>query len=355
MKTGRTLEALLEEVTRQRQVRKDYLVDTRTLAVTPDLNMVTEDLSLGINDIAHEGVADFTRIPKAYYNRMRTEAPDLLANNINTWFAKYPAQRTVRTLDSRARAFLSNGYRAMDNFELMEAVIPAVGQLGVQVVSSEITDRRLYLKVVDKRIERDLPTGCRLGDGHVRVDTVSPALVISNSEVGCGALSVQTSVWTALCTNLMVINERSHRKYHLGQRQDLGEDIYKLLSDDTRKKTDEALWAQIGDVVRGAFDVAQFDVQVGKLKAAAENRIEGDPIRAVELVKDKWGMAENERASVLRHLIASADLTQYGLHAAVTRTAEDLEDYDRASEFERIGGAIVELPAGEWKRMAAAA
>jgi len=40
---------------------------------------------------------------------------------------------------------------------------------------------------------------------------------------------------------------------------------------------------------------------------------------------------------------------------AVTRTAEDLESYDRATEFETFGGAIVDLPRKEWQRIAIAA
>lgn len=40
---------------------------------------------------------------------------------------------------------------------------------------------------------------------------------------------------------------------------------------------------------------------------------------------------------------------------AFTRTAEDLADYDRATDFERIGGQIIELPANDWKRIAEAA
>lgn len=363
MKSGRTLEDLLNEVTRQRVTRKDYLADTAHLRVLPDeggARMVMADgqtgtVNLGINNVAHAQIADYARIPKGYYDRCREEAPELLANNVNTWFAKYPSPRLVRTLDGGARAFLSNSYRPLDNMELCEAAVPALMNLGVQVVSCDITEQRLYLKVVDKRIERDLPTGAELGKDHRRFDTVSPALVISNSEVGCGALAVSTSVWTGGCTNLMVISERSQRKYHLGARQDLGEDIFRMLSDDTRRKTDEALWAQIGDVVRGAFDVAQFDALVGRLKETAENKIEGNPIKTVELAARRFGMNEAERGAVLANLIRGADLTQYGLHAAITRTAEDLEDYDRASQFERFGGQVVELTRADWSQLAWAA
>jgi hypothetical protein len=39
---------------------------------------------------------------------------------------------------------------------------------------------------------------------------------------------------------------------------------------------------------------------------------------------------------------------------AVTHFSHDVEDYDRATEFEALGGKLIELPASEWKEMAEA-
>ncbi|HXJ65420.1 MAG TPA: DUF932 domain-containing protein, partial [Actinomycetota bacterium] len=241
----------------------------------------------------------------------------------------------------------------LDNVDLLEAVLPRIAELGVAVVSCEVTEHRLYLKVVDRRIERDMPLP--MGTGHARFDTLSPALVVSNSEVGSGALSVQSSVYTGGCTNFMVINERSVRKYHVGARADLGEEMYALLSDETRRITDEALWRQLGDVVSGAFDVAKFDAQVEKLKSATEDQIESDPVKVVELTAKKFGFTDAERGSVLTHLIRGGSLNRYGLTNAITRAAEDLPDYDRASRFEQVGGQVIELPRSEWAQLARAA
>lgn len=194
-----------------------------------------------------------------------------------------------------------------------------------------------------------------LGRDHRHFDAVSPALVLSNSEVGLGSLAVQTSVWTGGCTNLMVINERSTRKYHVGQRAELGEEVFKLLTDQTRRLTDAALWAQIGDICKGAFEQAQFDAVCDKLEATTKEDIGGDPAAVIELTAEKFQMSNEERGLVLKHLIKGSDLTRYGLHAAITRTAEDLESYDRASQFEVLGGKIIELPQNEWQELALAA
>ena len=63
---------------------------------------------------------------KRYYDRMRSEAPELLGDNIRHWFQKYPAPRMIRTLDGGNRAFLSNSYRTLENEDLAEAVLPVL-------------------------------------------------------------------------------------------------------------------------------------------------------------------------------------------------------------------------------------
>ena len=68
----------------------------------------------------------------------------------------------------------------------------------------------------------------------------------------------------------------------------------------------------------------------------------------------KFGLTEAERGSVLTHLIRGGDLSQYGLVNAVTRAAEDADDYDRATAFETLGGRIVELPRAEWTALSEA-
>lgn len=364
MKQGRSIQDLAVEITRQRDTKKDYLADTR------NLTMVAEDMTaspngpvlairdmhsyLGINNLTHGQIASYTGVPKKYYDRMLVECPDLLASNVNTWFHRKEEPRLVRTLDNRARAFLSNGYRCLDNDQFIEAALPPLMDFGVEVMSCEVTDTKLYLKVVDKRIKRDLKKGVQLGVGHDRFDTVSPALVLSNSEVGEGALSIMTSVWTGGCSNLMVISERSQRKYHLGAKMDLGEEMYKLLSDKTRALTDAALWGQIRDVCMAAFEQAQFDAIVDKLAETTTREIK-DPIATLDVTTKAYDLNDMERVSILNHLIRGGDLSQYGLHAAITRTAEEVADYDRASELERLGGRIIELPANEWANVYAKA
>jgi len=70
--------------------------------------------------------------------------PDVLASTVNALFQREPDQRMIRTLDGRVRAFLSDRYRPLDNDELAEVVFPTLANLDVEILSCEITERRLY-------------------------------------------------------------------------------------------------------------------------------------------------------------------------------------------------------------------
>ena len=59
----------------------------------------------------------------------------------------------IRTLDGTARAFLSDRYRRIDNYEIATTVFPIIGAMeGASIESCELTDSRMYIKVVNPRI-----------------------------------------------------------------------------------------------------------------------------------------------------------------------------------------------------------
>jgi len=84
-------------------------------------------------------------------------------------------------------------------------------------------------------------------------------------------------------------------------------------------------------------------------------RLTGDPVKSVEVLANRYDMNEGERAGVLRHLVQGGDLSGYGLVNAVTHFSQEVENYDRATEFEEIGGKLIDLSVKEWDGLAKAA
>lgn len=347
MKTGKSLVSLAQELERQLQTKKDFIADTRsaTMVIKNEKPLLQLDKvgSFGITDLCHNQIAERTGIPTKYYQMMLANAPLLLMRNVNHWFDNKSEQRMIRTLDGNARAFLSDRYRPLDNFDLCEVVLPKIQKLGCEVMSCDITEQRLYLKVVTQRIQAEVSKG----------DIVQAGLVISNSEVGCGSVKVEPLIYRLVCTNGMIANDYGMKKYHIG-RGNGGDEIEgasEFYRTETRIADDKAFWLKVRDVVDATLEKVTFDKIVNKMIASKDLKIETNPQDVVEVVAKRMSLNEGESGSVLLHLINGGDLSAYGLANAFTRTSQDIPDYERATDFERFGGQIINISGNEWKQL----
>lgn len=364
MKTGQTLSQWAAEIERQQNAKADYIVDTGALTLNeklelqvdipdrhhPDVESLREQKTFAVQPLAHRQIASRLNIPAKYYDKMQQEAPELLRNNVNHWFAAQGDKRMIRTLDGQARAFLSNKYRRIDNHEVMNTILPILSDIPkLSVKSTQITDSKLYLKVVSEETQLAVPGSRRVGD------FVESGIIVTNSEVGLGSLSIQPFFHFLVCTNGMVRNKDGMKAYHVGAKHQLGADVWSVLSDDTKRLQDQSTLAAIRDVVAASMDKVRFAEAVQLMAETTTRVIEGDVPKAVQRTAELLKMSDTEQSAVLRHLIEGGDLSQYGLMNAVTRTAEDLESYDRATEFEAMGGHILDLAPHQWRVISTAA
>lgn len=351
MKEGLSLQEMAAEIERQSKLKEDYLVDTRNLWMEPFdaqvcLHMkdngaeVVEPLEVG--QIAHRQLGTHLKIPAAYYDRMLSAYPELLAQNVNAWFQREPATRMIRTMAGTARAFLSNRYRRIDNLEIAQAVLPILGEMqGVHFESCQITDSRMYLKVVNTRLQAEVTPG----------DIVQAGIIVSNSEVGQGSVNVQPLVYRLVCSNGMVVNDAQTRRNHVGRVNGAAENFL-LYSDETLAADDHAFLLKLQDTVRAAVDEARFSQVIGLMQSAKQAAIEAKDIPGVvRLASREFHITDEESAGVLQHLIEGRDLTLYGLSNAITRHSQDVESYDRATELESIGYNVLSMPARQWNRI----
>jgi len=348
MKPGRSLGELAAELERQAESKKDYIADTRKLSMRPATTGEAPDGVYldGVNGgmtmkpIAHGQLANTLGIPKAYYDRMLTEAPDLLSRNVNNWLHNGPSKKLIRCLDGQVRAILSDSYRPMDNFELAMAVLPKLKELRAEVKSCEVTDNRLYLKAITDRVQGEVKKG----------DIVQAGVSISNSEVGQGSLRVEALDYRLVCLNGM-ISEVAVRKAHLGRTKayDAIEDARDYFRSETRALEDKTLWMQVQDATGAMFNQDRLNVRLDKYRAAGEKQFASRPVEdVVEVTATRYGFSVEEKSGVLQNLIKGGDLSAWGLANAITRTAQDVESYDRATELEGLGGRVVELSQKEW-------
>ena len=345
MKSGRTLQELATELDRQLSVKRDFVVNTQRMDITENADAFRlfpegePEMSFDMSDLFHRQMGASLGIPAKYYDKMREEQPSLLSRNVNGWLRHEPNKHTIRTMDGTARAFLSDRYRRIDNYDIAKATLPVIGGMdGAKIESCQITENRMYLKVVNTRLEAEVSKG----------DIVQAGIMISNSEVGLGSVSVMPLAFRLVCLNGMIINDLGQRKYHIGR--EIGES-WEMYSDATLEAEDNAFMLKLADIVRTAVDEAKFSMVIDKLREAAGVKITAHVPKVVELAAKQYGFNKTEETDILQHLITGGDLSLYGLSSAVTRASQDISDYDRATSLEAAGWQVATMPKEIWKNI----
>ena len=343
MKKSLTLVELKEKLDSMRDKQEDYISCTGNLEFksTADESVLSMRYDGGIKefpvlDSAHEGIAVRLGIPQSYYQTMREKAPELLDLNVNGWLNRMTKNQLVRVLDGKVRAFLSDRYRCLDNLELLDMVIPHVEQnySDFELVSSGLTDRHMFLKFVSERIREDVVVG----------DTVQSGFVISNSEIGWGAVRVLPLIFRLVCTNGMIAATSIDgiRKNHIGSRIECGLLETRLVDPAILgEKTDEFL-NSVRTGIENLKNSDAFNRYVNQLRATMNHSFSDyDAEELVRYAGSLLGISRNERKLVLAHYNLNGVKSQYGLLNAITRASQDVEDYERATELERIGSMML--------------
>lgn len=294
MKYGRSLQELAIELDRQAKVKKDYVATAGAMqmtAVNENFDLVIGNTPFQLNENAHRQLGLQLKIPAPYYERMRAENPGLLMANVNGWFQQSP-------------------------------------------------DTRMYIKVVNERIQTEVVPG----------DIVQAGILISNSEVGMGSVSVKPLIYRLVCTNGTVADVGVGKR-HVGRINESVDGDFGIFRDETIEADDRAFLMKIEDTVRAAVDEARFNALVQKLRDAKEAPIlPAAAPKVVELAAKEFNIRQNESEGILGHLIAGGDLSLYGLANAVTRHAQDVQSYDRSTELEATGYKIITMQPSLLKR-----
>lgn len=346
------------------QLSEDYISDTRRLGFSVDEGeeSATVRLSLDnpdggdlietrVNDHAQQQIGGRLGIPHKFWERMRDDHPDILQDAVTKLFVREPETRMIRTVGDTTRAFLSDRYRRLDNYDLMErSILPALHGAGERMVplQARLTDTRMYLKVLfpDVTFTDPRPQGGELHAG----------IIIGNSEIGAGKLFVDPFMYASYCTNGLVFGKQEFsdfglRKMHVGRRVEDSEQARRVFSDDTLSKDDEAFFAMAHDLILNSANGIQFKAIEEAVLRAAGVEVEGDHVQAVERLVKANGLREHEGKSIMQHLIEGHDLSAWGYVNAVTRTAQDATGYDRQVELERLGGELLAAPVQSWEAL----
>lgn len=355
---GRDLVSLAQALQTQRENSRDVVVPTGKLEMNEAGQFGYTNGSahlFNLNNWSAGQVASYAGIPKQYFDRIKGEDTRLLSKMVNHDLARIsseaiasgkPESRLLRTVGTTARAVVSSRFRRLDAFDLLNETLPVLLDHQFEPISCELTEKRVYVKAVTKRITSEVTVG----------DAVQFGVMFSTSDVGAGSLALEPFVHRLVCDNGMVM-QTAMNKRHIGRNQ-AGDDITELLSQNTIELSDKAFFAQVRDVLLASMKPEVFEREVNKLRRAAQLPIKNfDLENVVEMTMKIVNVSgEETKKNILEQLAEGnqgAGLTMWGLANSFTAAAKASHlDYDQSTELERAGGTIISLNDTQWKRIA---
>lgn len=345
MKKGMSLEALANEVYRQRKINTDLLVNTANISIIGDQpTLCIRDSetdffqSATITDWTHQQIAESLGIPVAYYRRMMGKSMPLLNTNVNHWLQTQPTDRMVRLQGAaheiKARAWLSPRFRRLDNWDLAETVLPIINDHCMEVVSCNVSESFMHIKALFFDLAADL---AEVGD------TVRAGIAIRNSEIGKSRLVIAPLMERLVCKNGMVFDDYATKQVHLGKRIERDDPIAELYSDETINADDRAFWLKVRDTVKAALNPERFVALVEQVKATQEVGIPVRHLEGVRNITSKIRINNDDQESILDRLINHEGLSQFGLAQAISAEANIIDEYDSASQLEVEAGRLLTM------------
>jgi hypothetical protein len=177
-----SVQDFVKEVERIEIKKADYLAPQGRIKMVYDSKLEIDGTGVyDLNEVSHIQVADKFGIPKRYYDDM-AQVPGLRSHNVNAWLEKAPdRKKLVRTLDGKARAFLSDRFQVLDNFMILSTFLPIVHDFSnVKIMSTSLTERKMYIQVVFPTLQAEVRVG----------DVVQSGIILTNSEVWEWLISV---------------------------------------------------------------------------------------------------------------------------------------------------------------------
>lgn len=339
------LQSLLKTLEYQDEMKKDFVANSKKHLAIVDGKLVVTNGSKKITyeptKHFHTQVQEKLGIPAGYYNKMLQDATKLLDHNANHWLKDESKNFLIRTFEdaageykNTARAFLSDRYSIIDNHQVLIEALDAIKQTGVkvEVVNAELSDTKMYLKVVCPSVE--IKAKKLLEQYKLSVERgagVISGFTLQNSEIGAGSFKISPRGLVLACTNGLISTRDELKNIHLGaQMNELGFNKNK----DVMKANLTLIREQIKHAVKIFLSKEYLTKLINVYTELGEPKIEAPIQNVIEVVGKDYQINEERRDNILKYFIEGGDTRRMGLASAMTREVQDLKDADQRHDTE---------------------
>src|SRR5215472_4277139 len=259
------------------------------------------------SDLAMSQFCQKLDIPVRYFRRLPDEMKATVANfdigrlNGYSYF--------LRGKGDWIRAFLSAEYVAYNNSEIAQTAESLLRNGALDVKAFVLEETHMFLKIISEDIV-DRQAGLKAG------------IMIGNSEVGMGSVSVEPFVFRKPCTNdLIVSQEKSFRHAHI-------------------HLTAHELTRRMAEAISEGFQVASSVLDVF-LKTREVKVV--DPLEVIKKIAEERQFSQKITDEVVSSYLVEPDANWFGVINAFTNAAQKLGPLQRI-EMERFAGTLLEAP-----------
>jgi len=246
-------------------------------------------------------------IPARYYRRLPDKLKIILGNHELERFKG--TAFLIRGKGDWIRAFLSADYVAYNNSEIAQTAESLLRNAALSVKSFVLEETHMFLKILSEDIH-DLESGLKAG------------ILIGNSEVGMGSVSVEPFVFRKPCTNdLIVSQETSFRHAHIH-----------LTAYELTRRMAEA----VSEGFRVASSVLDAFLKTREVKVV-------DPLEVIRKIAEERQFSQKITDEVVSSYLVEPEANWFGVINSFTNAAQRLAPLQRI-EMERFAGTLLEAP-----------
>jgi len=320
------IQSLVKELERQKPLKWDKKVFSSQIEmIHPDSQLhfrLKDETPLPISESCHIQIADKLDIPFKYYRKMESESPDLLLENVNTWLKKREKVFFIRGLGDSIRAFLSDRYRVIDHLDVLSCALNELQAHDAEVEDCYLSETEMNIKVKSQKLQSFV---------RYREDLIVGGLFFTNSETGHKALRLEPRLFRVKCSNGMIVEEFVTREIHLGNGNDLSDEMTYL----SIRRSIRELFSKFGEIIQTLRD--STEMKIGNVQKVINN------------VVKHYKLSEAQRENILMAFGAEPEYDKFGIANAVTLAAQREKTWEKSIELEKVGGNIISLPTEDFR------
>jgi hypothetical protein len=316
-------------------LKNDHQSEMSELLLKSGIETSTYNEEFNITEPCHAQIADKLGIATKYYDRMRTEAVDMLDYNVSEWLKRKPANYFLRTFKSEseeeygiARAFLSDRFKVIDHLDILITALDAIKQSNkrVTIETADLTDKKMYVRFMAPDIVKavpellknyKVPNGSKDDGGF----GVCSGFILSNSETGHATFTIAPRLTVLACRNGMIFHKDKLAEKHLGSKMDVGNIVW---SEKTKQKELELIQLQVTDAVNTYLSNDYLGNILTELSMKGSKELQ-HPLDTIQNISLSLGFSDDRKNELLGYFVHGSDITGFGAIQSLTYLAQDVQ------------------------------